>query len=120
MRVNCWNGCLFIRADNDQDALWLTEFIKKLDNSDLFSGHIELEMGRFGYDGELEIFDSWFSLKGIKPKIDGDSVFVETNRDTHVGEDSQVVGLRFSYINDWTSETWTKILQREIKASTKK
>jgi len=114
MKVSCWADGLVIKAENEQDAFWLTNFISGLDNKDILSGHVEINIGEFDCDNELKIFSDDFDLRDFPKNNDG-YIFVETDPEHKSGKEGQVVEITFRNWNNLTDECFGKILKRKLK-----
>ena len=88
MKTICWNSGLVIKAENGQDAVYLTEFIKNMEHKSLLSGWIELEVGEFDSDGKLEDTQTLY-LSEIDDKFFWYNDVVEINFKQYCDHDSK-------------------------------
>lgn len=93
MKTICWNGELIIKAENEQDTLWLMEFcdraLKEMDS------YIEIDLGEIDDEGKItHLGNTWIKQfhKNHK-RNDGNYVFCETNFDDHSGTEAQIIGI---------------------------
>ena len=98
MKTICWNQGFIIKAENNQDAQYLTNFIKNIELKSILSGWIELEIGEFDSDGILEDTETMF-LTDIRKNMFWAKDVVEIN---------------FRQYFDYSSKQLKKMLKKEI------
>ena len=112
MKTICWNHTLQIRAENDQDAWWLTGFVRDLPHRNMYGGIMDITIGEFDDDGKLMMW-------GDEPieyfKDEGGYIFFETDSKDHSGQEGQVVELEIRGWDDWFDTYYIKAFKKEFK-----
>ena len=98
MKTICWNQGIIIKAENNQDAQYLTTFIKEIEYKDILSGWVELEVGEFDSNGILEDSETMF--------------LTDIHKDMFWEKD--VVEINFRVYFDYSGKQFKKILQKTI------
>ena len=118
MKTICWNHTLEIRAENDQDAWWLTNFVRDLPHRNMYGGIMDITIGSFDDNNELTKYgDEPIDFFDDKDK-DG-YIFYETDSKDHSGQGGQVVELEIRGWDDWFDSSYIKAFKKEFKKQTK-
>jgi hypothetical protein len=92
MKTICHNWEIEVRAENEQDSLWLFGWLYWLRKDKGMDDYIEIELGDFGYDGTYKMLDkTWMSeFRKNSKHSQGNYIYCETNHEEHYGTEAQV------------------------------
>lgn len=95
MKIICWNNTFRIKAENDQDCMWLYDWLDGVSDGEGLDDYIEIELGSFDSEGKLEEFNKTTWLEEYRKNTDKGikETFVKGEGKDAGGQFYQVIGV---------------------------